>query len=138
MSSPTTYTLEGLGKRLIEMQYIATSFPPCADLFLSQIIKERDENEVKLPYDGLTFFKEYFFPMRHIIFTKQKFEEHFICGGRDNSDDTTVTKRTNSLYDCLPSPCVTLQGLRGSSVLYSNQHSPPLLPLRQPLKLLPL
>ena len=108
MSIPPLITLEDIGKRLFSEERIAIAFPPCADIFLSEIDEKNDTD-----YDAAIFFNNYFERIRHPIFTNQSFPSKFSCGGNsDNADDNTV----NSLGGCLPPSCVTLRGIRGSSL----------------------
>ena len=106
-------TLEEIGKRLFLEKRIAIAFPPCADIFLSQI-DEKDTN-----YDAAIFFNNYFERTRHPIFTDPNIPIKFLCGGGIDNDDTaggTFNKEVNSLGGCLPPSCVTLSGIRGSSL----------------------
>lgn len=106
MSSPQL-TLEEIGKRLFSESRIAIAFPPCADVFLSQI----DTKDIN--YDAATFFNEYFERTRHTIFTDQSLPSRFMCGSDDVAGTTGTT--VNSLNGCLPPSCVTLRGIRGSA-----------------------
>ena len=100
-------TFEDLGKRLTDAKRIVVAFPPCADLFLSQIDSKDEE------YDGFIFFKEYFERIRHTIFLDESNASHFICGGDDNAGGPNSS--IFSLGGCLPPSCVTLRGIRGSA-----------------------
>ena len=72
-----------------------------------------------LAYDAAIFFNNYFERTRHPIFTDPNIPIKFLCGGGIDNDDTaggTFNKEVNSLGGCLPPSCVTLSGIRGSSL----------------------